>query len=267
VAIHKTECLVLENLNIALAGGRAVFEQSRVEVAPGEHVLIVAERTSDRSALLHALAGVLPWGAGTIHLPPRGTMMFMPPRPYLPLGTLRAGASYPAPPERFDHASVAAALARVGLCHLLLALDREERCDQGLSLEERQRLAFARLLLHRPRWVVLDDALGALDEDQRRSLLAIFEHELADMAVVSTGRCLDRNGFYDRTLHFRCVEESATLLPLRPRPRLTRHAPWFGNVTAQMRPWAQGELVGVRTVRRSAWRPGVDSADVSPRGP
>jgi vitamin B12/bleomycin/antimicrobial peptide transport system ATP-binding/permease protein len=159
---------VLENLNIALAGGRAVFEQSRVEVAPGEHVLIVAERTSDRSALLHALAGVLPWGAGTIHLPPRDTMMFMPPRPYLPLGTLRAGASYPAPPERFDHASVAAALARVGLCHLLLALDREERWDQGLSLEERQRLAFARLVLHRPRWVVLDDALGALDEDQRR---------------------------------------------------------------------------------------------------
>jgi putative ATP-binding cassette transporter len=149
-------------------------------------------------------------------------MMFMPPRPYLPLGTLRAGASYPAPPERFDHVSVAAALARVGLCHLLLALDREERWDQGLSLEEQQRLAFARLLLHRPRWVVLDDALGALDEDQRRSLLSMFEHELVDTAVVSIGRSPARNGFYDRTLHFQCVEESATLLPLRPRPRPTR---------------------------------------------
>ena len=217
VAIHETERLVLEDLNLALTGGRAAFEQSRVEVVPGEHVLIVAERSSDRSALLHALAGLWPCGAGTIHLPPRDTMMFMPPRPYLPLGTLRAGASYPASPERFDHASVAAALARVGLCHLLLALDREERWDQGLSLEEQQRLAFARLLLHRPRWVMLDDALGALDEDQRRSMLAIFELELVDTAVVSIGRSPARNGFYDRTLHFRRVEESATLLPLRPR--------------------------------------------------
>ena len=217
VAIHETERLVLEDLNLAFTGGWAAFEQSRVEVVPGEHVLIVAERSSDRSALLHALAGLWPCGAGTIHLPPRDTMMFMPPRPYLPLGTLRAGASYPASPERFDHASVAAALARVGLCHLLLALDREERWDQGLSLEEQQRLAFARLLLHRPRWVMLDDALGALDEDQRRSMLAIFEVELVDTAVVSIGRSPARNGFYDRTLHFRRVEESATLLPLRPR--------------------------------------------------
>ena len=222
VAVHETERLVLENLNLALAGGRAVFEQSRVEVAPGEHVLIVAERGSDGSALFRAVAGLWPRGAGTIHLPPRDTMMFMPPRPYLPLGTLRAGASYPAAPERFDHASVAAALEQVGLCHLLLALDREERWDQSLSLEEQQRLAFARLLLHRPRWVMLDDALGALDEDQRRSMLAIFEHELVDTAVVSIGRSPARNGFYDRTLHFRRVEESATLLPLRPRARPTQ---------------------------------------------
>src|SRR5918996_648222 len=222
VAVHETERLVLENLNLALAGGRAVFEQSRVEVAPGEHVLIVTERGSDGSALFRAVAGLWPRGAGTIHLPPRDTMMFMPPRPYLPLGTLRAGASYPAAPERFDHASVAAALEQVGLCHLFLALDREERWDQSLSLEEQQRLAFARLLLHRPRWVMLDDALGALDEDQRRSMLAIFDHELVDTAVVSIGRSPDRNGFYDRTLHFRRVEESATLLPLRPRARPTQ---------------------------------------------
>ena len=218
VAVCERERLVLENLNLALAGGRAVFEQSRVEVAPGEHVLIVVEHGSDKSALFRAIAGLWPWGAGTVHLPPRDTMMFMPPRPYLPLGSLRAGASYPAPAQRFNHASVAAALERVGLCHLLLALDREERWDQDLSLEEQQRLAFARLVLHRPRWVMLDDALGALDEDQRRSMLAIFEHELVDTAVVSIGRSPARHGFYDRTLHFRRVEESATLLPLRSRP-------------------------------------------------
>jgi vitamin B12/bleomycin/antimicrobial peptide transport system ATP-binding/permease protein len=162
------------------------------------------------------------WGAGTIHLPPCDTVMPMPPRPYLPLGTLRAGASYPAAPGRFDHAAVTTALERVGLSHLLAALDHDGRWDKDLSLEEQQRLAFARLLLHRPRWVLLSDALGALDEEQRQSMLAIFEHELADTAVVSIGRSPATNGFYDRTLYFRRLDESATLVPLRPRPRPAR---------------------------------------------
>jgi vitamin B12/bleomycin/antimicrobial peptide transport system ATP-binding/permease protein len=222
VAVHETERLVLENLSLAVAGSRAALEQSRVEVAPGERVLIVAEHGSDKSALFRALAGLWPWGAGTIHLPPRDAMMLMPPRPYLPLGTLRAGASYPAAPGRFDDAAVAIALERVGLCHLLASLDREGRWDKDLSLEEQQRLAFARLLLHRPRWALLDDALGALDEEQRQSMLAIFEHELADTAVVSIGRSPAVDGFYDRALYFRRLDEGATLVPLYPRPRPAR---------------------------------------------
>jgi vitamin B12/bleomycin/antimicrobial peptide transport system ATP-binding/permease protein len=222
VAVDQTQRLVLENLSLALAGSRAALEQSRVEVAPGERVLIVAEHGADKSALFRALAGLWPWGAGTIHLPPRDTMMLMPPRPYLPLGTLRAGASYPAAPERFDHAAVASALERVGLGHLLASLDREGRWDKDLSLEEQQRLAFARLLLHRPRWVLLDDALGALDEEQRQFMLSIFEDELPEAAVVSIGRSPARHGFYDRTLHFRRLDESATLVPLRPRPQPAR---------------------------------------------
>jgi putative ATP-binding cassette transporter len=145
--------------------------------------------------------------------------MFMSPRPYLPLGSLRAGASYPAEPGAFDHAAVAAALDRVGLLYLVPSLDREERYDRMLSLEEQQRLAFARLLLHRPRWVLLHDALGALDEEQRQDLLAIFAHELAGAAVVGISRSAALSGFYDRTLRFRRLGEGATLVPLRPRPR------------------------------------------------
>jgi vitamin B12/bleomycin/antimicrobial peptide transport system ATP-binding/permease protein len=152
-------------------------------------------------------------------------MMLLPPRPYLPLGTLRAGASYPAAPGRFDQAAVAAALERVGLGHLLAALDQEGRWDKDLALEDQQRLAFARLLLHRPRWVLLDDALGALEEEQRDLMLALFEHELAEAAVVCVGRSPARHGFYDRTLHFRRLDQSATLVPLRPRPRPARLHP------------------------------------------
>ncbi len=217
-----SERLVLDDLHLALADGRSALERARLEVAPGERVLIVVEHGADKSARFRAIAGLWPWGVGTIHLPPRDAIMFMPPRPYLPLGSLRAGVSYPAAPGAFDHAAVAAALERVGLRHLLTSLDREERWDQVLSLEEQQRLAFARLLLHRPRWLLLHDARGALDEEQRHNMLAIFDHELADAAVVGIGRSPARNGFYDRTLHLRRVDQSATLVPLRPRPRPTR---------------------------------------------
>ena len=127
--------------------------------------------------------------------------MFMPQRPYLPLGTLRAAVSYPAEPGRFDDAAVRAALERVDLGHLVPSLDRTERWDRQLSLDEQQRLAFARLLLHAPRWVVLDDAIGALDEEHRRLVLSIFERELAGATVIRLGRDPVLDGFWTRTLH------------------------------------------------------------------
>jgi putative ATP-binding cassette transporter len=171
------------------------------------------------------MAGLWPFGAGTIRLPPHDTVMFLPQRPNLPLGSLRASVSYPAAPSRFDQAFVTAALERVGLGHLLASLDREARWDQRLSVEEHQRLAFARLLLHRPRWVVLDDALSALDEEHRQWMQSFFENELADTAVVSIGRSPARNCLYGRTLYFHRLDAGAALVPLRPRPRSVHQRP------------------------------------------
>ena len=214
---HALGGLEFENLSVALGGARAILDPARVEVAPGERVLIIAERGSDKSTLFRAMAGLWPWGAGAIHLPPRRSMMFMPQRPYLPLGSLHAAVSYPAEPERFETAEVGAALERVGLDYLVPSLEREQRWDRDLSLDEQQRLAFARLLLHQPRWVLLDDAMGALEEDHRALMLSIFEAELADAAVISIGRNPAHNGFYSRILHFRRLSGDA--IPLRPRSR------------------------------------------------
>jgi putative ATP-binding cassette transporter len=214
---HATGHLRFDNLNVVLSGGRATLGQARVEVAPGERILIVGERGSDKSALFRAMAGLWPWGSGTIHLPPRRSMMFMPQRPYLPLGSLHAAVSYPAEPDRFDGPEVAAALERVGLEHLVPSLDHEERWDKDLSLDEQQRLAFARLLLHEPCWVLLDDAMGALEDGHCRLMLSIFENELADAAVISIGRTPARVGFYSRVLHFSRRGDGAVPLPLRPR--------------------------------------------------
>jgi putative ATP-binding cassette transporter len=225
---HPLGHLGFENLSVTLGGARATLDPARVEVAPGERVLIIAERGSDKSTLFRAMAGLWPWGTGTIHLPPRRSMMFMPQRPYLPLGSLHAAVSYPAEPERFESAEVGAALERVGLDYLVPSLDHEQRWDKDLSLDEQQRLAFARLLLHQPRWVLLDDAMGALEEDHRRLMLSIFEDELADAAVISIGRSPAHNGFYSRILHFRRLSEGA--VPLRPRSRPTPSVAAFAAV-------------------------------------
>ena len=131
--------------------------------------------------------------------------------------------SYPAEPDRFDGAAVGRALQRVGLDHLVPLLDREERWDRNLSLDEQQRLAFARLLLHEPRWVLLEDATGALEEDDRRLVMSIFEHELVYAAVISVSRSAEKS-FYTRVLEFRRWPEGVVPVRLHPRPRSTRPA-------------------------------------------
>jgi putative ATP-binding cassette transporter len=197
----ESDQLVLEDLAVALPDACATLDQARVEVGPGERIQILGTPGAGKSTVFRALAGMWPWGGGTIQLPPRETMMFMPQRPYLPLGTLRAAVSYPAGLGRFDDAAARAALERVDLGRLTALLDRTERWDRQLSLDEQQRLAFARLLLHAPRWVVLDDAIGALDEGHRRLVLSIFERELAAATVIHFGRDSARGCSWDRTLH------------------------------------------------------------------
>ena len=195
------EKLVLEDLGVALPGECATLDQARVEVGPGERIQILGKPGAGKSTLFRALAGMWPWGEGTIQLPPRDAMMFMPQRPYLPPGTLRAAVSYPEEADRFDDAALGAALERVDLGQLVPALDQTDRWDRKLSLDEQQRLAFARLLLHAPRWVFLDDAIGALAEDHRQLVVSIFQRELADAAVLRFGRDRAPGEIWNRILH------------------------------------------------------------------
>jgi putative ATP-binding cassette transporter len=216
-----SEQLVLEGLAVALPDACATLDQGRVEIEPGERVQIVGTPGTGKSTVFRALAGMWPWGGGIIRLPPRDEIMFMPQRPYLPLGTLRAVVSYPDGPERFDDAAVRGALERVDLGHLAPALERTERWDRQLTLDEQQRLAFARLLLHAPRWVVLDDAVGALDEGHRRLVLSVLERELAGATVLHFGRNPVLDCSWDRTLHL--IEQSGgpcfhAALPAATRP-------------------------------------------------
>ncbi len=203
---HPQGRLALEKVETYLPGSLtecAILEEQKVEIGAGEHVLLLGEAGAGKTTFFLALAGLWPWGSGAIRLPPRAEMMFLPQRPYLPLGSLRSAISYPAPHDRFGEDAMRAALSRIGLERLADSLDLEARWDKDLSLDEQQVLALARVLLHAPKWVFLDDALSALEPKDRKAAMEIFEHELAGSAVVATARSASEDGFYPRILNLR----------------------------------------------------------------
>jgi putative ATP-binding cassette transporter len=181
----------------------AFLEEANVELGAGDHVLVAGDTGAGKTTFFLALAGIWPWGSGTISLPPRRDMMFLPQQPYLPPGPLCDAIAYPAATKDFGEEALRRALARVGLEHLADHLERRESWDKYLSLDEQQALSFARVLLHAPKWVLLDNALGALEPAKRESLLAIFKSELVRSVVISTGRGNLNDGFYAKALHLR----------------------------------------------------------------
>ena len=198
---HAQGLLEFDGVSILLSDGRVVISEATVEIRPGERALIVGESGAGKSTLFRALAGLWPWGSGTIRLPDPASMIFMPQRPYLPLGTMRAALTYPDPPDAFSTAEIGAVIKRVGLADLLPALDSAERLDKNLSLGQQQLIAFARLLLHRPAWIFLDEATSALDELSQRRVMSIFDRELRDATVVSIGHRPGLEQFHTRVLH------------------------------------------------------------------
>ena len=201
IARHPHGKLAFDEVSVLFADGRVVIAETSVELALGERVLIVGESGAGKSTLFRALAGLWPWGTGTIMLPDPDTMMFMPQRPYLPLGTLRAALAYPDAPDAFPGAAIERALKRVGLAEFLSMLDVPARLDKSLSLGQQQLIGFARLLLHRPCWVFLDEATSALDELSQKRVMSMFDEELAGATVVSIGHRPGLEAFHPKVLH------------------------------------------------------------------
>jgi putative ATP-binding cassette transporter len=198
---HPEGHLVFERVSVWLADGGVVISDATTDILPGDRVLVVGESGTGKSTLLRAIGGLWPWGTGTIYLPPREQMMFLPQRPYIPLGTLRQAVTYPVPPKTFTDELLKSALVRVGLPEFVNRLDDDERWDRLMSLGQQQRLAFARVLLQKPRWVFLDEATAALDEENQQRVMSMFDDELAGSSIVSIGHRPGLEAFHQRTLH------------------------------------------------------------------
>nr|WP_314072756.1 ABC transporter ATP-binding protein/permease [uncultured Roseococcus sp.] len=222
IEVHETqdEKLVLNNLEVAFSNGTTVIADASAEIQAGERVLIKGESGTGKSTLFRAIGGLWPWGAGEIRTPPRKDMMFMPQRPYLPLGSLRTAVAYPAGADAFDDAAMVEALKKVGLERLGKQLDEEERWDRVLSLGEQQRLAFARLLLHQPRWIFMDEATAALDEANQDAMMKLVLDELPEAALISIGHRPGLAAFHTRSLDLLRAEGGAKLS--RPTKRIAK---------------------------------------------
>lgn len=204
------DSLILEDVEAYLPGSLvecAALEDHKIELKTGEHVLIEGDGAAAKTTMFMSLAGLWPWGDGRIGLPPRADMLFLPERPYFPIGTLRVALAYPADAPDYTDEHYADALRSVGLDRLVEDLDREIDWDRRLSLEEQQTLGFARVFLHAPRWVFLNDSLGAVSEKHRAALMAAFAAKLGRCTIVSTDSDIGRH-FFKRTIHLKHAQRS-----------------------------------------------------------
>jgi putative ATP-binding cassette transporter len=156
-------------------------------------------------------------------------MMVLPHLPYLPYGTFREAVTFPAA-GKFDDATIRKALDRLHLGHRVPSMDVIARWDRELTLDEQQRVAWVRVLLHAPRWVIEDEAMSALEEDARQALQSIFSQELAGTAVITIGRDDFHDHFYSRSYQLR-TQTPGLQLPLY-LPHAASHA-WPIPATAE----------------------------------
>jgi len=205
--------ITIDDLHVASPAGCVVLNEPHANIGPSERVLFTGNSGEEKALLFRAIGGLWPWGSGRITHPPRQTIMFMPVRAYIPSGALRAAVAYPQPANAFDAAAIVKALTAVGLGHLEPHLDTVDRWDRELTDNEKQCLAFARVILQRPRWVVVCDALDVLDPESRVRIRALMSSEFTDVGIINIGHDQPETGFYARRLHLVMDPLGATFSP------------------------------------------------------
>lgn len=210
-ATAEAPAIELNELDLLLPDGRHVVEMKHLELAEGESVAVSGPSGSGKSTLLRAISGIWPYGRGRVNKPAGAQLMVLPPKPYIPIGTLRAAVTYPAVPGTYGDEAIRNALADARLGDLVGELDREEVWSQRLSSGEQQRLALARALLLRPDWLLLDEATSAVDEKLEAELYAMLERRLAKTTIISISHRSTLTGLHPRHLEMTAEGDHFTL--------------------------------------------------------
>jgi putative ATP-binding cassette transporter len=187
----------VKQLDLALPDGTPLLRQVDLAVKPGEAVMITGPTGSGKSTLLRAMAGIWPYGKGAIQLA-AGKMLFLPQKPYLPIGTLREALIYPQATSDLPDSRLREVMTAVGLQKFIPQLDADDNWPQRLSLGEQQRLAIARVLLSEPSLLFLDEATSALDEPSEAQLYDMLRKAPWHPTIVSVGHRSTLAPFHDQ---------------------------------------------------------------------
>ena len=218
VAPADANAVSFKDLSVRLPNGVPLINATDVSIKLGERVLVSGPSGAGKSTLFRALAGVWPFGEGTISIPKNARMMMLPQRPYFPIAPLAAAVAYPAESGQFDAAKVAELIGAVGLPALVPRIEEEAHWNRMLSLGEQQRLGIARALLYAPNFLFLDEATASLDEPSEAALYQLLDQRLPQATIVSIGHRATLAAFHRRRLAFiragdRHVVQEAALAP------------------------------------------------------
>jgi vitamin B12/bleomycin/antimicrobial peptide transport system ATP-binding/permease protein len=199
VATPKRE-ITLPQLLVKLPNGAPLVAADHFSLRPGERTLVTGPSGAGKSTLFRAIAGIWPFGEGTIEIPANAALMMLPQRPYLPIGTLRAAIVYPGEAASVDADRVREVLKEVGLPQFAVRLEEEAHWNRMLSLGEQQRLGMARALLHAPSHLFLDEATASLDEPSEAQLYGLLAKKLPETTIVSIGHRSTLDAFHQRNI-------------------------------------------------------------------
>lgn len=193
---RQGEGVAVSQLDLALPDGTALLRQVDLAAKAGEAVLVTGPTGAGKSTLLRAMAGIWPYGTGAVRMAP-GKLLFLPQKPYLPLGTLRQALIYPRATTDLPDSRLAEAMTAVGLGAFVPKLDEDDNWPQRLSQGEQQRLAFARVLLSQPDILFLDEATSALDEESEARFYKMLRDAPWHPTIVSIGHRGTLAAFHD----------------------------------------------------------------------
>ena len=205
---------VISKLEIASPGGVTKIKEANVLIKPGARVVVVGEPAAGKTLLFRALAGLWPWGSGTVRRPKGQSIYYMPRSAYWPPGTMREALAYPSDPDQIKDKTFREALTDLNLKELAPDLDKGWDWREELNDDQLTRLAFVRTLIHVPSWILIDEVLDFVDAHSRALITGALGKRLKGSAVIHIGRQLPNDATFHTFVHL-VNDTTARKLPRR----------------------------------------------------